>query len=427
MEMGGVILAVGMLVFLAHLFSALFERTRIPDVFFLILIGLCVGPVFHIVQPRDFGNVGRVFTTVALVVILFEAGLELKLENLRNALRGVLTLTIGSFVLTWVMVTAATYAWSGLSWPLSLFVGALLAGPAPAVVIPLSQQLGLRNNAKTMLTLESALGEALCIIVALCILQSMQLQSVHAGQMIGQIVSSFILALLLGSTSGYLWSLMLKRTRQIRNAIFTTPSFVFVVYGVTELLGFSGLLAVLAFSVTIENVDIIKLSWLSERLQLAPIHLNRIEKLFFSEIVFLLKTFFFVFLGLSVQLTDPKALGLALGLSAVLVIARLMAVRTCVPPNSACASETSVMAAMVPKGLAAAALAAAPVQLGLAGSRAAQDTIFSVVICSIVLTTLLVFLIQRTAVGRLYGRVFARYGSNDSEPSVSAAKGGHTV
>ena len=85
MEHALVLVFIGLLVFLAHLFVALFERTRVPDVLYLILIGVIVGPVLGIVSPEDFGKVGGVFTTVALVVILFEAGLELSVESLRSS------------------------------------------------------------------------------------------------------------------------------------------------------------------------------------------------------------------------------------------------------------------------------------------------------------------------------------------------------
>ena len=43
MELAPVIVFVGLLIFLAHFFVALFEKTRIPDVLYLIIIGLILG------------------------------------------------------------------------------------------------------------------------------------------------------------------------------------------------------------------------------------------------------------------------------------------------------------------------------------------------------------------------------------------------
>ena len=58
------IFVVGLLVFVAHAFIGIFSRTRVPDVLFLTIIGILLGPVFHLVKPENFGAVGPVFATV---------------------------------------------------------------------------------------------------------------------------------------------------------------------------------------------------------------------------------------------------------------------------------------------------------------------------------------------------------------------------
>lgn len=55
------IVFVGALVFLAHFFSAIFSRTKIPDVLWLFSIGIVLGPVLEIVTPASFGILGPVF------------------------------------------------------------------------------------------------------------------------------------------------------------------------------------------------------------------------------------------------------------------------------------------------------------------------------------------------------------------------------
>ena len=230
-------LFMGALVFLAHLFVGVFQRTRVPDVFFLILIGFVIGPLLHLVTPQDFGKLGPIFQTVALVVILFEAGLEIRIENLRGALRDTVLITVGCYFGAWVLLTAGVHALTNLSWPLCLFTGALLAGPSPSVLVPLAQQLGLRDQSKTTLTLESAIGEALCIVVSLAVLDAMHAQEVAPGRIVGNLISSFVLAIIIGGAGGYLWSTLLNKVRKLQHAIFTTPSFLFVIYGLTEVLG----------------------------------------------------------------------------------------------------------------------------------------------------------------------------------------------
>src|SRR5262245_36526636 len=75
--MAETILFIGLIVFLAHFFVALFRKTKVPDVLWLTLLGLLLGPVTHEVRPESFGQAGSVISTIALVLILFESGMTL--------------------------------------------------------------------------------------------------------------------------------------------------------------------------------------------------------------------------------------------------------------------------------------------------------------------------------------------------------------
>ena len=60
------ILALGALIFLAHLFGIVFQRTRVPDVLLLIVLGVLLGPVAGVVRPEAMGQVGQVLSGLAL-------------------------------------------------------------------------------------------------------------------------------------------------------------------------------------------------------------------------------------------------------------------------------------------------------------------------------------------------------------------------
>ncbi len=66
-----IIAVVGGLIFLAHLFLHIFNRTRVPDVLLLIVVGIILGPASNLVPIESFGLVGPILVTVTLVVILF--------------------------------------------------------------------------------------------------------------------------------------------------------------------------------------------------------------------------------------------------------------------------------------------------------------------------------------------------------------------
>ena len=52
--MAQTILIVGLVFFVAHLFAAIFEKTKIPDMLLLILLGMLWGPILGLVSPAGF-------------------------------------------------------------------------------------------------------------------------------------------------------------------------------------------------------------------------------------------------------------------------------------------------------------------------------------------------------------------------------------
>lgn len=408
MEVALAITAIGLLVFLAHAFTAIFRQTKLPDVLLLIIIGLCLGPLLGLVTPADFGAVGPVFTTVTLIILLFEEGSGMSLAVLRQSVRGTLSLTLTSFLLTMAAVGVVAWQLTDLGPIASFMLGAIVGSTSPAVVVPLVRQLNLQGESRTILFLESAFSDVFSIVVTLALLELHRLGELRVGFMVGHLLASFLLASILGVASGFLWALLLNKVRTLQNAVFTTPAFLFVVFGVAELLGFSGYIAALAVGVTLGNVEAVELSKLKELTPLVPITFNETEKIFFSEVAFLLKTFFFVYVGLAVQLTDVWVVSVAFLLTLVIFLLRIPVVRLSVHKSTP-ASDASLMAAMTPKGLAAVVLASIPLQQGMPGGELMRDVTYAVVLFSIVLTALLVFLLERTRLARLYGWVFSGF------------------
>jgi cell volume regulation protein A len=391
-DIAPVVLFVGFLVFLAHFFVLAFERTRVPDVLYLIVIGLLIGPVFDIIRPEDFGKIGGVFTAIALVIILFEGGLDLGIDALKQSWRLTLSITVTSYVIAFICIFLALFLLP-LDLGLKLFISAVLAGPAPSVIIPLVHQLHLEEKAKTTLMLESPLGESFGIIIALAILESYRLGNMQVGKLIGSLLSSFAFAFIIGTAGGFVWSILLNRMRQLRNSIFTTPSFLFVLYGIAEFLGFSGPITALMFGVTLGNIQSVNIKMVKKRFHLTPMVHTETERLFFGEIVFLLKTFFFVYLGISIRMTDYHLIGVSLAVVMALLASRLVTIQYL--HRHGTPTDSLLMSVIIPRGTAAAVLAGIPLQMGIAGGSVVQETINSAIILSIIITSLLVLLIER--------------------------------
>ena len=70
-------------------------------------------------------------------------------------------------------------------------------------------------------------------------------------------------------------------------------------------------------------------------------------------------------------------------------------------------SDISIISVMVPKGLAAVVLASIPLQQGVAGGELIQNITYSVVLLSILFTSFLVLLLDKTGLPGLFGWVLS--------------------
>jgi cell volume regulation protein A len=401
-----IIAFVGILVFLAHLFSAIFSRTRIPDVILLIIIGICVGPLLGLATPEMFGEVGPVFTTITLIIILFEGGLALKLNMLRSALSGAMLLALLSYLLTMFVVGGLALWLTDLEFLQAFILGAIVGSTSEAVVIPLVRQLKVKEETQTLLSVESSINDVLSIVITMALVQAYVAGKFEIFTISGDLIASFLVALVLGIFGALIWSIMLNRVHVIKNAMFTTPAFVFVIYGLTESMGFSGAIAALAFGVTIGNIETIRIPIFKTLTVDEPVGLSETERIFFSEVAFLLKTFFFIYLGMSLELISSQLIIVGLIFTVVAFVLRAPAVRISIKPGMP-ARDLSVMAVMVPKGLAAVVLASIPLQQGVTGGETIKNLTYSIVLFSIVLTSILVLLMEKTKLPNLYAKVLA--------------------
>ena len=408
---GLIIAIIGLLIFAAHLFTEIFSRTRIPDVLLLMVIGLIIGPLFGWVKPEDLGSVASVFTTITLVIILFQSGTELNFNTLLKSIKGTMKLTTINFFVTMIIVAALGMLFEkDFDILTSLMMGAILGGTSSAVVIPMVSQLKVSQKGGTILILESAFSDVLCIVFAWAFLQAIKSGALNVGQVLGSIISSFILASIIGIIAAIFWSFVLEKVRHVKNSILTTPAFVFIVYGINEWLGFSGAIAALAFGICMANIDPLYQTGLLKRLfKTQPSQLNDTEKQLFSEVVFLLKTFFFIYIGVSIKLNQLWPLLVGFVIAIVLFILRIPVVRLSVhqEKDGLPVEDKIFMSGIVPKGLAAAVLATVPVQRGIEGAETIQNIVFAVILFSIIFTSVLIPVLDKdNAVSRFYKRCF---------------------
>jgi NhaP-type Na+/H+ or K+/H+ antiporter len=345
--------------------------------------------------------VGSVIATIALVVILFESGTSLDLQTLRRTAGTTGLLTLSCFVLSAAIVTLVAHQAFALPWLPALMLGATLGGTASAVVIPMVGSLGVSPKPATVLVMESALTDVLCIIGVFALLQVALGGELQAGQLFGSVLAALVFATVIGLLGGVGWLFVLGRVRGFPNTISSTLAFVFIIYGATEYMGFSGAIAALALGAALSNYQHLGLERvLPPSVAIEP--LNEQDRSFFREAVFLLKTYFFVYLGISISFGEMFIGFVGALIVALVFLLRLPLTRWVFRSPEYTLRDTAIASMMAPKGLAAAVLATLPLQNGIEGGEIIRDLAYMVVVQSILFTALLVILLPWPPVQRTY-------------------------
>ncbi|MDR3226680.1 MAG: cation:proton antiporter [Prevotellaceae bacterium] len=397
MSVSTAIIALGCLIFLSHIFNALFERTKIPSVIFLICIGIFIGPMIMTwTDPKDLGSFGNVFTTITFIVILFESGTDLNINDIRKSIGRATALTVTCFIKTLVISSLVIFFLTDLDFMSCIFIGSVIGGTAVAVVIPVVKQLKLGERSTTILSLESAFSSVLCLIISLAIFENMKSGEVSIVKIIINMIVSFVVASIFGALLGFAWAIFQHRVlKNIKNMMFASFAFAFIIYGVCDQVNLNGGTAVLVYGIILGNINYFSKNKILKKLTLGDdLILNENHRTFFSEIGFVLQTYFFVYVGISLKFSDVNLFIVSMIVSILIFIGRQLMAMFIISRGTP-KFEREIIAIMAPKGLVAAVMASLPLQYGLDNGDKIQGIVYYVVFISILLCSLLAANIKR--------------------------------
>lgn len=332
--------------------NRLSKLTRVPDIIVLLLIGITLGPILHWINPKNFEGLISILGTLALILILFEGGLELRLRQAMRYFPAGLLLAALSFGLSLALVAVMGRWFLHLEWADCLLLGAALGCTSGTIVIPALQQINTPDPVKITLTIESSLGEVIAVLLVGSLLKSN-----GGGSLLGNLATDFshhiVVSFLVGFIVAAVWSKLWPKLAGTPNANILNLGVVLGVYAVGDYFHGSGLLAALIFGVTLAN------------LPRTP-HMTRQGArmmAFHAEFSFLVRSFFFVLLGVVAQFIGRKYIVPILGILVALVVARYLAMQgSRWVVRDVTREQTELLFWMLPRGLVTAVLALAIVE-----------------------------------------------------------------
>ena len=179
---------------------------RLPSILLLLLFGFVAG-ASGLLQPDDLlGPLLNPIVAIAVGVILFDGGLELKFSQLgsgyRHSVIGLLTFGVA---ITAVLAAIFAHLLFDLTWELSILLGAVLVVSGPTVVGPLLDYIRPAKRVGTILRWEGTLVDPIGAILAVLIFQALLATRITA---LGEVVA-FLSSIGIGVGIGLLGALAL--------------------------------------------------------------------------------------------------------------------------------------------------------------------------------------------------------------------------
>lgn len=181
------------------------SRIRLPSILLLLTAGILAGPVAHMVSENYgythlyldpdylFGHLLLPLVSISVAIILYEGGLSLRMQELKQVGKTVRNLvTIGALV-TWILASACAYFITDMELRMAVLLGAVLVVTGPTVIQPLLQHIRPSGQVGHVLKWEGIVIDPIGVLLALLVFEvifSGQLQSApqHAAMAIGKTI-----------------------------------------------------------------------------------------------------------------------------------------------------------------------------------------------------------------------------------------------
>ena len=404
----GAFFLVALIIFIGYFGLLFFKKTKISEILVLLLIGVLIGPVLGIIGPAElvaFQDFLPFFASFALMIVLFEGGMQLNFFKTIKSLPSAFIFAIIVFVLTVVLIAGVWFFFTG-NLLQGLLLGAILGGTSSEIIIPLLYNTSAKEESKTLLGLDSALTDALCVISAVAIASVIVLvgsgnsASLDVSSIGSSILAAFSIAAVLGFIFGLVWVRLLSFFEKKPYEYLLTLAVLLLSYSIVEYFGGNGAIAALTFGLVLGNSED-----LTNMLRFTPRKIEGTIKSFQMEVSFIVRTMFFVYLGLLFKpsyLNDSFVVLVSVGIVAVIILARYFGAVIISFLNTAFVSDKLFITAMNARGLAAAGLISFPIIVSLNfGPVFAQMTavVFIVIFLSNLTTTVGVLISERQRFG----------------------------
>ena len=296
-----------LLIIFSYLFDAFSRKTKFPAVILLMFTGIVVRAIMSAYGYDQLGfldNLIPVLGTIGLILIVLEGALELEIKKdklsliLKGFFAALVILVLNIAALQWIFTNLFQ-----MNTQLATLTAIPLAIISSAVAIP--SAAGLLEQDREFVVYESTFSDILGIMIFNYALRQFEAQQALIGTT--PLVSLFLQILGVIVISVAITYVLFRLMRQIDHHVkfFLILALLILVYAFGKLFHLPALVTIFIFGIFLSNVKSLLPQFLKNYLDLEQTEKELHEfHILTAESTFIVRTFFFLFFGFSIQLSD---------------------------------------------------------------------------------------------------------------------------
>lgn len=328
-----IIIAAALIIILSFIFNIISNKTNIPSVLMLIVLGVFIQLVVW--SPDTASKSSQlmmgleILGNVGLIFIVLEAALDLKLKKdkigliSKSFIIALFALLFSSFAIASVFM----FLWSdgngtnNVNWITSLLYAVPLSIMSSAIIIPSVSKL--TKSKKEFMIYESTFSDILGIMFFYFLKNNRYVES--AEQVFKDVSINIVATVLIALVISYLLVILFQKL-QMQAKYFLMFSVLVLLYAIGKMFHLSSLIIILFFGLVLNNSNVFFIGPLKglsvgEKLKSSLHELHVIT----LETAFVLRTFFFVVFGVTISIAS--LFDYRYGLLSILIVAILFLIR----------------------------------------------------------------------------------------------------
>ncbi len=296
-----ILIGLSLLVIFSYLFDLFAKKTKLPSILLLLTLGIGLRLLSDHFKWETFNffKILPTLGTVGLILIVFEGALELKYEKSKNkVIKGALSSAFFILLITVLLITFIIHQISGKDWYICFINAIPFSVISSAIAIP--SVSGFNQKTREFIIYESSFSDIIGIILFNFAIANSQ---ISFSSFLGLGTDLLSISILSIAACAILMYIMRKIKHHVK--FFLILSILILVYAVGQTLHLPSLILILVFGLFLNNADQFNYLWFKAKFWYDSFEKDLVQLHQLSaESAFIIRTFFFVIFGFTINLSD---------------------------------------------------------------------------------------------------------------------------